>query len=394
MIGKLRVLRGLASNPRAKSGAMRVRAISLSSSAQSACRLTGMRGGARQAAGAHRPGRRAPRRAPSRGSDRGRQCPPRRRQLVVRAAGGKHDALEAEPGRLLEPPVGVRDVAQLPGQPDLAEAARGGPPRRRAARSRAAEATRARPRGRPPAPRCARRRRRSRTRRPTPATGPPWRASTARIMLSRLRSMPFATRRGGTTSVGATSAWTSTSSGRVPSIAHSTQEPGTGSASRRKRSDGSATSVEPARAHLEDADLVRRAEAVLERAQRAEAALALALELEHAVDRVLEHARAGERALLGHVADQDHRAAPLAREALERRRDLLHLADAARARRSGRTTTGSGPSRSRRPAGRSCSSDASTTSSEVSASTGTASACGPRRSARSLTWAADSSPLT
>ena len=57
--------------------------------------------------------------------------------------------------------------------------------------------------------------------------------------------MPFATRRGGTTSVGATSAWTSTSSGREPSIAQSTQEPGTGSASRRKRAEGSATSSRP-----------------------------------------------------------------------------------------------------------------------------------------------------
>ena len=37
--------------------------------------------------------------------------------------------------------------------------------------------------------------------------------------------MPLATRRGGTTSVGATSAWTSTSNGRVPSIAQSTTEP-------------------------------------------------------------------------------------------------------------------------------------------------------------------------
>ena len=94
--------------------------------------------------------------------------------------------------------------------------------------------------------------------------------------------------------------------------------------------------VEPAGAHLEHADLVRGPEPVLERAQRAETALALALELQHAVDRVLEHARPGQRALLGDVADQDHRAAALAREALQRRRHLLHLADAAgRARQVG-----------------------------------------------------------
>ena len=59
-------------------------------------------------------------------------------------------------------------------------------------------------------------------------------------------------------------------------------------------------------AHLEQARLVGRAEAVLQRAQLAVGALALALELQHAVDEVLEHARAGQRALLGHVPDEDH----------------------------------------------------------------------------------------
>ena len=205
--------------------------------------------------------------------------------------------------------------------------------------------------------------------------------------------MPFATRRGGTTSVGATSAWTSTSSGRVPSIAHRTHEPGTGSASRRNRSEGSATSVEAAGAHLEDADLVRGAEAVLERAQRAEAALALALELQHAVDGVLEHARAGERALLGDVADEDHRAAALAREALERRRHLLHLADAARgARQVG------GPERlDRIDHARLRALLLERREHHLERGLGQhghVRACGPRRSARSFTWAADSSPLT
>jgi hypothetical protein len=64
--------------------------------------------------------------------------------------------------------------------------------------------------------------------------------------------------------------------------------------------------------HLEDADLVGRAEAVLHRAQDAELVAALALEVEHGVDHVLDHARAGDLALLGDVADQHHRdAAPL-----------------------------------------------------------------------------------
>src|SRR5271166_1759307 len=49
---------------------------------------------------------------------------------------------------------------------------------------------------------------------------------------------------------------------------------------------------EAALAHLEQARLVGRAEAVLQRAQLAVGALALALELQHAVDEVLKHARA------------------------------------------------------------------------------------------------------
>ncbi len=48
-------------------------------------------------------------------------------------------------------------------------------------------------------------------------------------------------------------------------------------------------------AHLEDAHLAGRAEAVLQRSQGAEAALALALEVEHAVDQVLERPRPRER---------------------------------------------------------------------------------------------------
>ena len=46
--------------------------------------------------------------------------------------------------------------------------------------------------------------------------------------------------------------------------------------------------------HLEHADLVGRAEPVLDRAQDAELVRALALEREHRVDHVLDHARAGD----------------------------------------------------------------------------------------------------
>ena len=57
--------------------------------------------------------------------------------------------------------------------------------------------------------------------------------------------MPVTTRRGGTISLGETSAWTSTSSGRLPSIAASTTEPGLPVASPTNRADGSSTSTRP-----------------------------------------------------------------------------------------------------------------------------------------------------
>ena len=158
-----------------------------------------------------------------------------------------------------------------------------------------------------------------------------------------------------------------------------------------------ATSTRPPVAHLEDADVVRRAEAVLQRAQRAVGALALALELQHAVDEVLEHARAGERALLRDVADeQDRDAARAWRRRVIRVGDLAHLADGARARRRApracSVCTESMTHDLRAARRRSV---ASTASRSVSASTGTSSARGAgRRSARSRICAADSSPET
>ena len=86
---------------------------------------------------------------------------------------------------------------------------------------------------------------------------------------------------------------------------------------------------QPAAGHLEHAGLVGRAEAVLERAQRAVRALALALELQHAVDEVLEHARAGQRALLGDVADEQHGDVARLGEPRDAVGDLAHLADRA-----------------------------------------------------------------
>ena len=61
--------------------------------------------------------------------------------------------------------------------------------------------------------------------------------------------------------------------------------------------------------HLEDADLVGRAEAVLHRAQDAEMVAAFALEIEHGVDHVLDDARPGDLAFLGDVADEHDRGA-------------------------------------------------------------------------------------
>ncbi|KAG1200079.1 hypothetical protein G6F35_012441 [Rhizopus arrhizus] len=82
-------------------------------------------------------------------------------------------------------------------------------------------------------------------------------------------------------------------------------------------------------AHREHAQLVDRAEAVLERAQQAEAAAALTLEVQHRIDHVLQHARASDAAFLGHVADQKHGGAGLLGEAHQPCRALAHLADRA-----------------------------------------------------------------
>ena len=67
------------------------------------------------------------------------------------------------------------------------------------------------------------------------------------------------------------------------------------------------TSAKTFAGHLEHADLVRRAEAVLDRAQDAELVAALALEIEHGVDHVFDDAGPGDLAIFGDMADQDHR---------------------------------------------------------------------------------------
>ncbi len=54
-------------------------------------------------------------------------------------------------------------------------------------------------------------------------------------------------------------------------------------------------------------------------------AVAIALELEHAVDEVLENARAGDRAVLRHVPDEEHGDARLLGHAQQAGRGLSHL---------------------------------------------------------------------
>jgi hypothetical protein len=99
----------------------------------------------------------------------------------------------------------------------------------------------------------------------------------------------------------------------VPSIPAKTADPGAGwSRLDRNRAEGFGDFGQTAAGHLEHADFVRRAEAVLHRAQDAELVAALALEIKDGIDHVFDDAGAGDLAVLGDMADQDHRhAAPL-----------------------------------------------------------------------------------
>ena len=85
----------------------------------------------------------------------------------------------------------------------------------------------------------------------------------------------------------------------------------------------------PRARHLEDAKLVRRAEAVFRRAHDAVVVMPLALEVEHRVNDVFERLRACDRAFLRHVADEEHRYRVVLREHKELPRDLSHLRDRA-----------------------------------------------------------------
>ena len=268
---------------------------------------------------------------------RRRPRPPRRPSTVAPArdaalagerAAARHDGhLEAQPGGLGDALRQVADPAQLAGQPDLADrdgaARRGGTPRWELATATAIARSAAGSWSLAP---------------PTVATkvslpamrSPAWRWSTARTMSTRERSTPETVRRGRSSGDGVSSACTSASSGRRPSIVTATQVPETscgvvldeeaGRVGRRPDALGG---------QVEAADLVDRAVAVLHRADHAEAGVAVALEVEDDVDEVLEHARAGDRAVLGHVADEHRGDVAGLGDPDQRGRDLLDLGDAA-----------------------------------------------------------------
>jgi hypothetical protein len=93
-----------------------------------------------------------------------------------------------------------------------------------------------------------------------------------------------------------------------------------------------ADALQPPVGHGKDADFVDRAIAVLDRPDQAEAGVRVALEIEHGIHDVFEHARPGQRALLGHVADQNHRDAGLFGQPGQLRRAFAHLRHRARRR--------------------------------------------------------------
>ena len=77
--------------------------------------------------------------------------------------------------------------------------------------------------------------------------------------------------------------------------------------------------------HGEHAQLVDRAEAVLEGAHQAERRMRVALEIQHGIDDMLEHARAGQGAVLGDVPDHDDGDAGLLGQARELGGAFAHL---------------------------------------------------------------------
>ena len=124
----------------------------------------------------------------------------------------------------------------------------------------------------------------------------------------RLGSQPTTARRGVPSEVGATSAWISTSSGRVPSMPANTAVPGAAGVAlgeeQRGRVGDLGAGPRPVISNTPISSVGPKRFFTARRMRNWCAAVAL--EGEHRVDHVLDHARAGDLAVLGDVADQDH----------------------------------------------------------------------------------------
>ena len=131
---------------------------------------------------------------------------------------------------------------------------------------------------------------------------------------------------------GATSAWISTSSGRVPSAEATTTEPGAPIGRSASRcADGFATSAMPAPA-ISNTPISWVEPKRFLCARRIRYGPAIALELEHDIDEVLERLRAGEPAVLRDVADDHDRRAGGLRVLDQPARALADLRERARDR--------------------------------------------------------------
>ena len=205
--------------------------------------------------------------------------------------------------------------------------------------------------------------------------------------------MPEHTRRGGTSSEGETSAWTSTSSGREPSIAASTALPGARVAAATKRAEASGTSTSPsARMSKTPTSLVEPKRFLSARRARW----------------VRSRSPSNCRTQSTRCSSTRGPASAPSLVTCPTRTTAMSWPLAARATRS--ATSRTCPTEPAAPpscaacrvctestthtSGRSRSKVATTTSRSVSATAGTRSASAPSRRARRATWAADSSPVT
>ena len=119
---------------------------------------------------------------------------------------------------------------------------------------------------------------------------------------------------------------------------HATRDHGAGNSKRsfhQKDLGRIADLPEPGLFHLENADLVGRAEAVFYRSQNAETVTPLSFKVQDGVDHMLEDSWAGDRPVFGHVADQKGAKALFLRQNDNGAGALSDLADASRGRRQG-----------------------------------------------------------